>query len=260
MSEEVKDAAYTIPRAMLMVYLVNMVILFPGMVTICYHIPDLEAALADSTTYPAVYIMKQAMSVPWITVVLTITCFLLMASNITYLAAVTRDLFAFSRDQGLPFSHLLRRVHPKSHIPVNACTFSCIVAILLSMIYIGSPVAFYAITSLLTVSLLQCYSMSIGCMLWRRVYHPETLPEAKFSLGRLGVPINAAAVLYSLWAFFWSFWPLATPVTAAGFNWALPVFVVVLIVAMLYFVLVARHGKYVGPVTQVQGRKGNAVI
>jgi len=43
-------------------------------------------------------------------------------------------------------------------------------------------------------------------------------------------------------------------VTAAGFNWASPIFVAALIVAMLYFIFTARKN-YVGPVTEVEGRK-----
>ena len=256
MSEEVKDAASSIPKAMVTIYVVNFVLIFSAILTVCYHVPDLQAALNDPTTYPAIYVLRQSMSNAWILVILTLICLLNIASNIVYLAAVTRDLFAFARDQGLPFSKWLSTVHPKRHIPVNACNFSCAVAVLLSLIYIGSPVAFYAITSLATVSLLQCYCLSIGCVLWRRIVRPETLPPAKFSLGKWGVPINAAAVIYSLWAFFWSFWPQATPVTASGFNWASPIFVLVLIVAMIYFVFRARH-RYFGPVTEVEGRTGH---
>jgi choline transport protein len=40
------------------------------------------------------------MSVGWITVILVLIALLNVASNITYLAAVTRDLFAFARDRG----------------------------------------------------------------------------------------------------------------------------------------------------------------
>lgn len=253
MSEEVKEAASSIPKAMIAIYIVNFVLTFPAVVTVCYHVPDLQAALNDPTTYPAIYVLRQSMSTGWITVILVIICLLNVASNIVYLAAVTRDLFAFARDQGLPFSKWLSTVHPKRHIPVNACNLSCIVAILLSLIYIGSAVAFYAITSLLTVALLQCYCLSIGCVLWRRIAQPESLPPTRFSLGRWGVPVNAAAVLYSLWSFFWSFWPQASPVTASGFDWASPIFVTVLIVALIYFAFRARH-RYVGPVTEVDGR------
>ncbi|KAI5361429.1 Putative amino acid/polyamine transporter I [Septoria linicola] len=257
MSEEVRDASYTIPRAMFAVYVINMLILFPGVLTVCYAMPDLEAALADSTTYPAIYVLRQSMSVTGITIILALICFLLTASNIVYLAAVSRDLYAFARDKGLPFSYHLSKVHPKKKIPLVATQVSCLFAALLSMIYIGSPVAFYAITSLLTVTLLQCYCLSIGCMLWRRLAYPETLPQARFSLGRAGPAINGFAVVYSLWAFFWSFWPQSYAPDAAGFNWASPIFAIVLVVAVVYFMLVGRKN-YVGPVVHVRGRGGDS--
>lgn len=40
------------------------------------------------------------MSVQWMTVVIALIASLCIASNIAYLAAVTRDLFAFARDRG----------------------------------------------------------------------------------------------------------------------------------------------------------------
>lgn len=216
---------------MLAIYICNLMLMFPAFLTVCYHVPNIDEALNDSTTYPAIYVLRQSMSTGWITVILVLILLLNVASNLVYLTAVTRDLFAFARDKGLPFSRWLSTVHPKRKTPQNAAMLSCAIAICLALIYIGSklylfemspaipanatsigPVAFFAINSLLTVALLQCYCLSIGCMLWRRIYHPETLPPASFSLGRWGVPFNAFAVLYSFWAFFWCFWPESTPV------------------------------------------------
>ncbi|TKX20009.1 amino acid permease-like protein 7 [Elsinoe australis] len=256
MSEEVKDASASIPKAMMSIYVVNFLLLFPALVTICYHIPDLTEALNDSTTYPAVYVLRQSMSTNWILGLMAVITLLQIASNIVYLTAVSRDLFAFARDQGLPCSKWLSTVDPKRHVPVNAARFSAVIAILLSLIYIGSSVAFYAITSLSTVSLLQCYSLSIGCVLWRRIFKPETLPPARFSLGKFGIPINIAAVCFAAWSFFWCFWPQATPVTAEGFNWASPIFSLALIVAMVFFFFKGRH-VYFGPVVEVEGRKAH---
>jgi hypothetical protein len=47
---------------------------------------------------------------------------------------------------------------------------------------------------------------------------------------------------------------LQTPVTAEGFNWASPIFVAVLLVALVYFLIKARH-TYEGPVAYIEGRK-----
>jgi choline transport protein len=90
---------------MVSVYLINFALIFPAVLTVCYHVPDLDAALNDPTTYPAIYVMRQAMSTGAMTVILVVICLVNIASNIVYLAAVTRDLFAFSRDRGLPFSN-----------------------------------------------------------------------------------------------------------------------------------------------------------
>ncbi|TKA82759.1 hypothetical protein B0A55_01090 [Friedmanniomyces simplex] len=56
MSEEVKNASRTIPKTILIVYVLNFVLLFPALLTICYHMPNLDDALADTTTYPAIYV------------------------------------------------------------------------------------------------------------------------------------------------------------------------------------------------------------
>ncbi len=254
MSEEVRDASKNVPRAMIAVYFINFCLVFPAVITFSYHIISIDDALADPTLYPVIYVLRQAMSPTWMTVLLTVMLCLLICSNMTYLAAVTRDIWAFARDQGLPFSNWIARVDRKRHIPTNAIMVTSVLSICLSLIYIGSPVAFYAITSLLTVALLQCYCLSIGCLLWRRITHPETLPPAGFSLGRFGIPINIAAVVYAMWCFFWAFWPTYNPVTAAGFNWASVIFVGVLIGAAIHFVLVARK-KYVGPVALMKDRR-----
>jgi len=253
MSEEVRNASTSIPHSILGVFLINFSLIVPAVLTVAYHIVDLDDALDDPTTYPAVYVLRQAMGTGWLTVILVVILILNIASNIAYLAAVTRDLFAFARDKGVPFSGWLSTVSPKRVVPVNATIFSCGLAVLLSCIYIGSPVAFYAITSLATVALLQCYCLSIGCVMWRRIYHPETLPPAKFSLGRWGVPVNAWAVMWSFYAFFWGFWPQSTPVTAGGMNWAGPIFVATILLALVYFQFRAKH-HYFGPVVEVEGR------
>ncbi|KAG6012157.1 hypothetical protein E4U54_007695 [Claviceps lovelessii] len=254
MSEEVRDAAKTIPRVMMITFAINASLTWVTLITMAYHIPDIAKALADPTTYPAVSVLRSAMSLPWLNVVLVVITLLLMFGNLSYLAAVSRDLFAFARDRGLPLSRWISRVDKTRGIPTNACIVSAGLSILLSLTYIGSPVAFYAITSLCIVALLQCYCLSIGCMLYRRLYHPETLPYARFSLGRYGVLINAWAVVSSLWGFFWCFWPQVYPVTAGGFNWSSPIFVSVLFIAMTYYAITGRHN-YHGPVVLVEGRK-----
>lgn len=85
---------------------------------------------------------------------LDMICLLNTAWKIVCFAVVTLDLYALSRDNYLPFPKWLSQIRPRRHISVNGCIFSCVVAPLLALIYIGSPVSFYAITSLTAVPLL----------------------------------------------------------------------------------------------------------
>lgn len=254
MSEEVRNASTAVPRAMLLTYALNFVLLFPMILTACYHLPDIQPALDDSTTYPFVYILKQSMAAGWVTLILVIIVIILIGSNITFLSATSRDLYAFARDDGVPFSGWLAQLSKRQQVPQNAAIVTCVISFLLALIYIGSDVAFYAITSLFTVALLQCYVLSIGCILWRRIAHPDTLPYAPFSLGQWGVPVNSAAVLYGTWSFFWAFWPQSYPVTAEGFNWASPLFMAAVFAALINYAIHGRK-KYFGPVSLVEGRK-----
>lgn len=52
------------------------------------------------------------------------------------------------------------------------------------------------------------YAISMGCVLWRRIKLPETLPPTKWSLGKWGVAVNTIGIGYAIFAFFWAFWPI----------------------------------------------------
>jgi choline transport protein len=99
------------------------------------------------------------------------------------------------------------------------------------------------------------YVISIGAVLYRRIAHPELLPQCQWSLGRWGVPVNTAGVLYSAYAFFWCFWPESTPVDRTSFNWAVVMFIGTTLIAVLDYAVRGRK-QYKGPVVLVEGWKG----
>ncbi|KAK6430602.1 hypothetical protein LTR95_013241 [Oleoguttula sp. CCFEE 5521] len=228
-SEEVQDAAKSVPRSMMSIYVVSVTITLAAWFIICFAMPDVELALEHPSLYPFIQVMEQSMPITWVTVELTLIVALVLFANVCYLTAV----------------------HPKYRAPVNAVYVTSAFSFLLSLIYIGSSTAFYAFTSLMTVALLQCYMFSISSILWRRIYLPETIPESHFSLGHWGIPINAMAVVWCAWSLFCSFWPQAIPITADGFNWASAIFVGVILVATVHYFVSGRK-TYHGLVTLVK--------
>ena len=63
--------------------------------------------------------------------------------------------------------------------------------------------------------------------------------------------INITALVYSSWAFFWSFWPNSYTVTAVNMNYAVVLFVGFITVSMIIYLWHSRH-IYEGPVAKVQ--------
>lgn len=126
--------------------------------------------------------------------------------------------------------------------------FTTMFSVALSLINIGSTVAFNAMLSLSTVALMATYLISVGCVAWRRVTG-QPLLSSRWSLGRAGLLINCVALLYASWAFFWSFWPNSYSITADNFNWACVLFIGMVGLALGLYHLDAKH-EYEGPVVK----------
>lgn len=197
MAEEVADAGLNVPNAMVWSYVLNGILAMILLVTYLFALPNVDDALNDPTYFPFIYVFRLALPTSGVNA-LTIMIFLLVvAANIDYNASTSRQTWSFARDKGFPFHAWIAHVHPTLHIPANAIGLTCIITCLLALINIGSSVAFNAIISLQVVALMFSYTISITCVLYRRIKHPELLPNARWSLGRWGVPINVGGVCYS---------------------------------------------------------------
>ena len=153
---------------------------------------------------------------------------------------------------GLLGIHLtcLSQVKPGWNIPLNAVMVSLVITICLSMINIGSTVAFNAIASLGVASLLSSYIISFSCLILKR-YRGESLPHARWSLGKHGMWINIVSVMFLLLLFVMSFFPLATPVELTTMNWNVVIYCSAIIFAIGFYFIRGKNA-YAGPVVLVK--------
>lgn len=141
----------------------------------------------------------------------------------------------------------------KYDMPFNAVYLSSFVALLLCLITLGSDTAFNIIISVSLLALMSTYMLSIGCVLLRRIQGHQ-LPPARWSLGRLGLPINAFAVGYSAFIVVLSCLPYSNPTTAVDANWAPVIWAAVIFISLVAYFL---HGKrkFTPPVIFVEGKR-----
>ncbi|GAB7351785.1 hypothetical protein MBLNU459_g2359t1 [Dothideomycetes sp. NU459] len=251
MSEEIEDASLTLPKAMMWSVATNATLAFLMAVTLIFTLGDIDNILASPTRQPFIQVFYNATgSYGGTNTMCAIIVIMLWSCCISEVATASRQVWAFARDEGLPYSTWLAVVDPGFNIPIRAVSVCMVITALLACINLGSSVALNAINSLGSVGILTSYFIVISCLVWRRLYGAP-LPQKRWSLGKWGLCINIVALIFLLPMWFFAFWPLATPVTAATMNWSSAMFVGVMAIAMIFYLLKGRH-VYVGPVMLIK--------
>ncbi len=122
-------------------------------------------------------------------------------AGLSSVTSASRMLFAFARDGGLPWAHVLRRVQPRTRTPLRA-TVVCVLASLALVAVTASlsETVFLAVAALATLALYASYALPIVLGASARMQARWTR-RGPWNLGRAGVAIAWAAVGWSLFVF-----------------------------------------------------------
>ncbi|KAL9011195.1 MAG: hypothetical protein Q9173_003943 [Seirophora scorigena] len=208
-AEEIRDASRVLPLGVVWSIFISIITGFVMVLTICFAVDDIESVLSSPTGQPYIQIFfnttgSRAGTSAMTAVIATMT----LCNAVNNVASASRQLYAFARDRGLPFSGFLSQVHPHRAIPLNSLLVCSLTTCLLSLINIGSAIAFNAIVSLGAAALFSTYFISIACVLGRRC-GGEPLRPGRWSLGpRDGALANVAALAFLALFYFFSFWLL----------------------------------------------------
>lgn len=254
MAEETRHAAVVVPKAMIISYMINGGLAFVMTVTYCFVLVDYKKALESPVGLiglPFIEVFINATnSVGGSTALIALVASIQSLGLVNWMASTARQIFAFARDRGFPFGLWIAKVDAAGTYPVNSLIFVWVFVVLITLIALGSTVAFDAITSLQIMSLMFTYLVSLGCIIWRRLFGAP-LPPSRWSLGRAALPINIIGALYCIYLLIFLPWPQVIPVTPQNFNWASVMFVGIMLLSAVYYVVWARK-VYKGPVVYVR--------
>ncbi|MCJ1322631.1 hypothetical protein MMC15_007980 [Xylographa vitiligo] len=247
MSEETRDASIILPRAIIWSVIING---FAGLfmtITFCFTFGNAADILVSPTGFPFLQVFYNVTNSQVGTVLMaSILIVNLTSCTISSIASASRQLWSFARDRGIPCANFVAYVKPGWNIPLNAVLISLAFTVLLSLINIGSTVAFNAIAALAVAALTSSYQISLACLIAKRL-RGDTLPARRWSLGRYGIYVNCVALGFLFVVWFFSFWPESAVVTPVTMNWNVVMYGGVVIFATVYYVLIGRH-YYNGPV------------
>lgn len=217
LSEEVRDASRTVPRVMLFTVLLNGVLGFISTVTYVACVQNVEREILESTAaFPFITVFATATGSKAGAIGMTVPIIVLAYSmTLNSVAAASRQAWSFARDDGLPFPSWFQKITTinGTPLPLNAMIATLIMPCVLALINLGGAEAFNSINGLISGAIGLTYALSIGCVLWRRLFGAP-LPKARWSLGRWGVVLNLAGFLFELFVTVMSFFPLFYHVTA----------------------------------------------
>lgn len=111
-AEEIKDASLILPRSIMASLFLNGALGFIMLVTYCFCLGNVEEILGTPTGYPFIQVFYNVTnSHGGASAMTAILISLTVCGCISNVATASRQLFAFARDGGLPFSPFLAHVN-----------------------------------------------------------------------------------------------------------------------------------------------------
>ncbi|KAH7125504.1 amino acid/polyamine transporter I [Dendryphion nanum] len=229
--DETEEPRKQVPRAMVFATSSNAVMQFIFCIVLMFCIGDTEA-ITRNPFLPITEVFYSATgSKAASTVMVIMMVSICQISNFNVVASVSRLVWAFARDKGLPFNDYFTYIHPTLQVPLPALFLVGTICCLLSLVNIASNTAFNALIALPTVALYISYLIPIILLTLRQLSgrHPKYGP---WQLGRWSIPVKLAAMVYLTYIIIFVPFPAVRPVTSLTMNYASPIFIGALTVAM----------------------------
>jgi urea carboxylase system permease len=222
LGEETKEPRRTAPTAIFRAILASFVLGGAILVFAILAAPDLSDPEISVKSGGLQYIVEQVMAGPVGTIFLIAILVAVFVCTLAIHSATIRIAFAMARDNALPFSGAFAKVHPRYQTPVTPAVVSGVLAVLVLVLNINSPTIFTVLTSIAIVMVYIAYLLVTAPMLVQRVKGnwppPDLKADGYFTLGRWGMWVNIAAVLWGVGMGLNVAWPREEVYGAGWYN------------------------------------------
>lgn len=222
LGEETVEPRRTAPKAIFRAVLASFVIGGAILVFAVMAAPDLNDPSLGSPDGSLQSIVESVMWGPLGTVFLICIVIAVFVCSLAVHTAAIRLTFAMARDNALPFGESLAEVNPKTRTPVVPAVTIGVLAIVILVLNIGQPQIFTVLTSIAIIMIYLAYLMVTGPLLIERItgeWPPDDLKlGGYFTMGRFGLPVNIAAVVWGVGMAINLAWPRETVYGTPWYN------------------------------------------
>ena len=250
-SEELRRAAYSAPAAIIIAtigtgiagWLLNIALV------LCSG-PFADLPGPSGSAFLAIMVLRLGLHISLGLWVFVCTTAFFVSQSATQ--AVSRTIYALSRDRGLPDGGFFGHVSVTTQTPLRAVWLTVLVSVLPALLDLASPAASNAVFAMTAMASDLSYVIPI---ILRRIFHSH--PEVMFKPGPYYMGDGWIGVFANVWCALWTFFvcvvfslPTQLPVTPINMNYASVITVGVIATSGLWYVLSA-HRHYHGPVSNL---------
>lgn len=196
LAEEAKDPFRSVPRAIVASVVAAGVLGLLFLVALTVAIKDVPAVSNDGS--PVAAIIGSQLGPVAERVLLVGVVFAMFGAGMVVMTAASRQAFAMARDRRFPVHGLVRRVSTRTQTPVPATILILVVGVVLMIALPGEALMQLIVGGTILPAII--YGATV--VLYLAVRKKLERKEGGFSLGRLELPVAAAALVWVVGALF----------------------------------------------------------
>ena len=232
MAEEIPDPRAMVPRVLWLAVIIGATTGGLFMVVCLFCIQDLDLVLNSPTGLPFVQLVTSTVGQAGGATLIALFIFNGLGQGVSIMTTASRLTWGFARDGGVPWSNYFAHVDSYWNVPMRALWGETFWIALIGVLYLFANTVLTAILSVSTIALTISYVLPIVALM---VVGRDKLPPGKFRLGRWGYACNWISIVYCSITTDFFFFPGSPNPAIADMNWAIAVFGVMLVVAVLFW-------------------------
>lgn len=243
MSEELRNAVKSVPIGII------------GSISACFSVgffificcgacvsTDISSVINTGSGQPMAQLIYDSLGKNWAIAFMALIAFCQFLMGLSILTAISRQIWAFSRDNGLPFSSFIKVVNKKLSTPLRAVWFGGILALIMGLLCLIGPTAANALFSLYIAGNYFLWGVPI---LLANTTGKHKLVKGPFNLGAASPFVHWTAIFFMAYVIIMVMFPAGSTVDKVSMNYTVVITPGVMILATIYYLAYGKkyfHG------------------